>query len=54
VEFAIDGVTTRTTPQSPDYPMLLMLGVFDFPDRPGPADHVPHLRVSRVAYRGLG
>ncbi|KMO68518.1 glycoside hydrolase family 16 protein [Mycolicibacterium chlorophenolicum] len=53
VEFAIDGVTTRTTDQSPDYPMFLILGVFDFPDRPGTADHVPHLHVSRVTYQGL-
>lgn len=48
VELSIDGVTTRTADQSPDYPMFLFLGVFDFPDRPGPADHVPHFRVSRV------
>lgn len=50
VAFSIDGVTTRMADQAPDYPMFLFLGVFDFPDRPGPADHVPHLRVSRLAY----
>jgi hypothetical protein len=48
VEFTIDGVTTRTADQAPDYPMLLILGVFDFPDRPGDPTHVPHLRVTRV------
>lgn len=48
VAWTIDGVTTRTADQAPDYPMLLILGVFDFPDRPGPAGHVPHLRVTRV------
>lgn len=48
VEWTIDGVTTRTADQAPDYPMMLILGVFDFPERPGPADHVPHLRVTRV------
>lgn len=48
VDWTIDGVITRTVNQSPDYPMMLILGVFDFPDRPGPADHVPHLRVTRV------
>lgn len=48
VEWTIDGVTTRTADQAPDYPMMLILGVFDFPDRPGPADHEPHLRVTRV------
>ncbi len=53
VEFAIDGVTTRTADQAPDYPMFLFLGVFDFPDRPGPDDHVPHFRVSRLTYEPL-
>jgi len=50
IEFSIDGVVTRTADQAPDYPMFLFLGVFDFPDRDGPADHVPHMRVTRVAY----
>ncbi|VEG57254.1 Glycosyl hydrolases family 16 [Mycolicibacterium aurum] len=54
VEWTIDGVTTRTADQAPDYPMMVILGVFDFPDRPGPTDHVPHFRVSRVAYQPLG
>jgi hypothetical protein len=49
VEWTIDGVATRTADQAPDYPMMLILGVFDFPDRAGPADHVPHLRVTQVA-----
>lgn len=53
VEFVIDGVTTRTADQAPDYPMMLILGVFDFPDRPGPSDHVPHLRVTHVTGRSL-
>ncbi|MGA5462117.1 glycoside hydrolase family 16 protein [Mycobacterium sp. NPDC050041] len=48
VEFSIDGVTTRTAQQAPDYPMFLILGVFDFPDRPGDPAHVPRLRVTRV------
>lgn len=48
VEFTIDGVTTRTANQAPNYPMFLFLGVFDFPDRPGDPEHVPHLRVERV------
>jgi hypothetical protein len=50
VEFAIDGVVTRRTEQAPGYPMFLILGLFDFPDRPGPADAVPCLRVSRVVH----
>lgn len=53
VEFTIDGVTTRTASQAPDYPMMLILGVFDFPDRPGPADHTPHFRVTEVTGRSL-
>ena len=53
VEFSIDGMVTRTADQAPAYPMFLFLGVFDFPDRPGPADHVPHLRVSRLTYEPL-
>jgi len=57
VEFAIDGIVTRRAEQAPDYPMFLILGVFDFPDRlasdgpdAGAAGHTPHLRVSRLAY----
>jgi hypothetical protein len=49
VEFAIDGATTRTVDQAPDYPMQLMIAVFDFPEHPDrdPAD-VPELVVRRV------
>ena len=32
----------------PDYPMQLILGVFDFPDRPGPDGHEPELVVRAV------
>lgn len=53
VEFSIDGVTTRTAAQAPDYPMMLILGLFDFPDRPGDPDDVPHLRVTRVTGSAL-
>lgn len=53
VQFSIDGTVTRTADQAPDYPMLLFLAVFDFPDGSGdPA--VPHLRVSEVSGSGLG
>lgn len=48
VELQIDGETTMVCEQSPDYPMMLILGVFDFPDRPGEPADVPHLRVTRV------
>ncbi|NHT19592.1 glycoside hydrolase family 16 protein [Cellulomonas sp. IC4_254] len=48
--FAVDGVVTREVAQAPTYPMQLMLGVFDFPERPhGPgAPAVPELVVGRV------
>ena len=48
VTFAIDGVPTRALDQAPDYPMQLILGVFDFPDRPRPAGLVPELVVESV------
>lgn len=33
VEFFIDNVKTKTVFQSPDYPMQLMLGVYEIPDQ---------------------
>lgn len=40
---------TRTVAQSPDYPLQMMIGVVDFPDRQTPdADHVPRLWIDRV------
>lgn len=48
VEFSIDGISTRVADQAPDYPMFLFLGVFDFPDRAGDPQDVPHFRVTRV------
>lgn len=57
VAFAIDGEPTRTCDQAPDYPVQLMIAVFDFPEHPGrdsadPAD-VPELVVRRVRHRPL-
>jgi hypothetical protein len=52
VEFSIDGIGTRVSHQAPDYPMLLFLAVFDFPD--GTVRPTPHLRVREVAGTGLG
>jgi hypothetical protein len=51
VEFLVDDIPVRTVHQAPDYPMQLILGVFDFPDRApaGQADvPVPELVVRRV------
>lgn len=65
VAFMLDGEVVRTTAQSPAYPLMLILGVFDFPDRDasdshgahGPASaaapHTPQLAVSRVRWRPL-
>jgi beta-glucanase (GH16 family) len=36
VEFLVDDVPVRRVDQAPDYPMQLILGIFDFPGR-GPA-----------------
>ena len=51
VGFFVDGEEVRTVPQSPDYPMQLMLGVYDFgdpqPDRPEPRIIVDHVRGYR-------
>jgi len=55
VSFLIDGRPIRTCPQSPAYPMQLMLAVFDFPDWGTPGDltpPTPELIVSHV--RGYG
>jgi hypothetical protein len=53
VTFSIDGATTRVCDQSPDYPMMLILGLFDFPDEPGGSGE-PELRVTEVAATHLG
>ena len=43
----------RSLDQAPDYPVQLMVGLFDFPDR-DPADHsTPELVASRVRGRPL-
>lgn len=52
VQFSIDGAPTRVAEQAPDYPMLLFLAVFDFPD--GTANATPHFRVTEVVGTGLG
>jgi hypothetical protein len=44
VDFLIDGDHVRTVDQAPDYPMQMMIGVFDFPAHASAAaypDHVP-------------
>ncbi|HEY5783163.1 MAG TPA: glycoside hydrolase family 16 protein [Microlunatus sp.] len=55
--FSVDGRVVRELAQAPDYPVQLMVGVFEFPDRlPGlPAGGPrPELVVSRVRVTPLG
>ena len=54
VEYFLDGEPIRTTPQAPDYPLQLIIGVFDFPDPAHPAQDgagEPELVVHRVTGR---
>ena len=47
----VDGEPVRTVKMTPDYPMQMMIGVFDFPGKPDAAahaDHVPRLVVDYV------
>ena len=50
VDFHVDGARIRTAGQAPDYPMQLIIGLFDFPDRapPGGTEPQPELIVRRV------
>jgi hypothetical protein len=51
VELSVDDMTVRRIDEAPDYPMQLMIGVFDFPARDPSAnwaDHIPELVVSSV------
>ena len=49
VEFFVDDERTRVCTQAPDYPLQLILGVFDFPDRrPAGEVAVAELVVHRV------
>jgi glycosyl hydrolase family 16 len=50
VDFLIDGACVKTVEQAPDYPMQMMVAVFDFPEKAAsaPPDHVPLLAVDAV------
>jgi hypothetical protein len=49
LRFTIDGVEVRSLAQSPDYPVQLMIGVFDFPAKAAADDVVePELVVAHV------
>jgi hypothetical protein len=49
VDFAVDGRHVKTVGQAPDYPLQMMIAVFDFPEKPAPAQHVPELAVDYVS-----
>ena len=51
VDFLIDDQHVKTVHQAPDYPMQMMIAVFDFPAKATAAeqsDHVPELAVDFV------
>ncbi len=55
--FTVDGEVVRRLDQAPDYPMQLMIGVFDFPAKAAATDGevpVPELVVSHVRGYPLG
>jgi Glycosyl hydrolases family 16 len=52
VDFLVDGEHVKTVHQAPDYPMQMMVAVFDFPAHAAAAQHaghVPELVVDRVS-----
>jgi hypothetical protein len=51
VDFHVDGELVRTVHQAPDYPLQMIIAVFDFPDHDAAeqhADHVPQFAVDYV------
>jgi Glycosyl hydrolases family 16 len=48
VEFLVDGEHVRTVEDAPDYPMQMMVAVFDFPEKGPDTGHVPELAVDFV------
>ena len=50
VDFRVDGRPVKTVHQAPDYPMQMMVAVFDFPEKAAsaPDGHVPLLAVDHV------
>jgi glycosyl hydrolase family 16 len=50
VDLLVDGRHVKTVHEAPDYPMQMMVALFDFPDKAAsaPADHVPELAVDRI------
>jgi Glycosyl hydrolases family 16 len=49
VDFLVDGEHVKTVEEAPAYPMLMVVAVFDFPEKEGPPDHVPELALDWVS-----
>jgi hypothetical protein len=50
VDFFVDDERVRTVEQAPDYPMQMMIGVFDFPERPAAAVHAGQVPLFVLDY----
>jgi hypothetical protein len=51
VDILVDGERVKTVHEAPDYPMQMMVALFDFPDKADLAtepDHVPELAVDHI------
>jgi hypothetical protein len=51
LDFLVDGDHVKTVHQAPNYPMQMMVAVFDFPEKAassGQLDHVPELAVDWI------
>lgn len=48
VDFLIDGERFKTVDQAPDYPMQMMVAVFDFPEHPEAGEHAGHVPLLAV------
>ena len=51
VDFSVDGDHVKTAEQAPDYPMLMIVALFDFPAHDAAVEyegHVPQLAVDHV------
>jgi hypothetical protein len=50
VDFFIDGRHHKTVHQAPDYPMQMMVALFDFPDKADPSEQAPPAPAFAVDY----
>ena len=50
VDFLVDDEHVRTVHQAPDYPMQMIVAVFDFPEHADAAEHTDHVPQLAVDY----